>query len=93
MQTRITIDREGARTASAIRTAAASGCILGLAGLVWLHSEPAVTVASNTVPATPAAAAPAYLHAPTSDPSLPGLDALRSPEQVTDAIPAPVAAF
>lgn len=81
MQTRFDIDREGAAKANSVRALVATLCVLGLASFMWLHSGTMGEISDNAVAVPPAAenAADAqrnaYLHAPTSDPSLPSLEA------------------
>jgi hypothetical protein len=81
MQTRFDIDREGAVKANSVRAFVATLCVLGLASFMWLHSGTMGEVSDSAATVPPAAdnAADtprnAYLHAPTSDPSLPSLEA------------------
>jgi hypothetical protein len=81
MQTRFDIDREGAVKANSVRAFVATLCVLGLASFMWLHSGTMGELSDNAAAVPPAAANAAdeprndYLHAPTSDPSLPSLEA------------------
>lgn len=81
MQTRFDIDREGAVKANSVRAFVAALCVLGLASFMWLHSGTMGDVSDNAATVPPAAENTAdtqrnaYLHAPTSDPSLPSLEA------------------
>jgi hypothetical protein len=78
--------RTGSNSTSAI---VATLYVLGLASLLFLHNGTTV-VSSATAPAI-ATSAPAYLHAPTSDPSLPSLEATlaRLENAPADEAPAP----
>jgi len=81
MQTRFDIDREGAAKANSVRALVATLCVLGLASFMWVHSVPMGELSDNPAAVPPAAEQAAdtqrnaYLHAPTSDPSLPSLEA------------------
>ena len=81
MQTRFDIDRQGAVKANSVRAVVATLCVLGLASFMWLHSGTMGELADDAAAVPPAAANAAdaprndYLHAPTSDPSLPSLEA------------------
>lgn len=88
------IDREGARRASTARTLAASMMVIGLAGLIWLHTEHAGD--SQTPAATSDAVAPcldaACLHALAGDPSVPTADRVFARGTAYDALP-PIPTF
>ena len=81
MHTRFDIDREGAAKANSVRALVATLCVLGLASFMWVHSVPMGELSDNPAAVPPAAEQAAdtqrnaYLHAPTSDPSLPSLEA------------------
>ncbi len=67
--------------------------VLGLASLLFLHNGPN-GVSSAVAPTAPIVAdAPAYLHAPTSDPSLPSLEATLSRLENAPADEAPAPTF
>lgn len=99
MPTRYDLDREGSLKANSARAVVASLCVLGLATLVWMRigaigefaETPAAGIASSvhTADVRPGD----YLHAPTSDPSLPSLDATFSAKDVTPADEAPAPTF
>jgi len=66
MNVRSNFDARGARTANSVRTVVAALFVLGVTSLVIVHSdrqEPAAATASNDQ----------FLHAPSTDPSLPDL--------------------
>lgn len=88
------IDREGARRASTARTLAASMMVIGLAGLLWLHTEhagtPQLPVATSDAIATCPDAD--CLHAPAGDPSVPAADRVFAKGTAPDALP-PIPTF
>lgn len=81
MKTRFDLDQQGANGTNSVRAVVATICVLGLASLMWLHSggagglndDPARAPVSAALVST--APNPGSLHAPTSDPSLPSLEA------------------
>ena len=81
MKTRFDLDQQGANGTNSVRAVVATICVLGLASLMWLHGpgtgglndNPARSPASAVLAST--APNPGSLHAPTSDPSLPSLEA------------------
>jgi hypothetical protein len=96
MKSRFDFDREGAATGNSVRTLVATLCVLGLVGLTFLHiGDGGWFAAEATLPATdgPVATSAGSLHAPTSDPSLPSLEATFSRKDVTPADEAPAPTF
>jgi hypothetical protein len=91
MRNRFDYDPDGARTYGTARAIVASLCVLGLASLMWFHSGAIAT--TDEPAAAPPAAAPdtGSLRAPTTDPSLPSLDATfaRKDDAAADQAPAP----
>lgn len=65
---RFEFDRQGAEKAHAVQVVIATLFILGISGLLWMHSDPETRVPFATTHDD-------YLHAPSSDPSLPDLRA------------------
>ena len=65
-----------ARTFGAAVAAVATVCVVGLAGLIFLHAERQGLQSGATAYITPAtdAAATAFLHAPATDSSVPSAD-------------------
>ena len=90
MKTTTELDRR--RAGNTTGAVVATLYVLGLASLLFLHNEPNV-VSSAIAPAAPTvvSSATAYLHAPTSDPSLPSLEATlsRLENAPVDETPAP----
>jgi hypothetical protein len=86
---RIEVDQKSGKSPNSQRAIVATLYVLGLASLMWLHSGRSVSDESSAVPAPdqPAsvAATSSYLHAPTSDPSLPSLEATFSRSDVEPA--------
>lgn len=71
-------DESPSATRSA-RAVLATLCVLGLASLMWLHSNAPGGVADAIAEsAPPPSGASGFLHAPTGDPSLPSLEATLS---------------
>jgi len=99
MKSRFDFDRERATTANYVRTLVATLCVLGLVGLTVLHMGDgggfSSWLAEATLPATdvPVMNSAGSLHAPTSDPSLPSLEATFSRKDVTPADEAPAPTF
>jgi hypothetical protein len=96
MKSRFDFDRESAAARNSVRTLVAALCVLGLVGLTLFHISDdgrfATGHAEATQPATDGPVANSgFLHAPTSDPSLPSLEATFSRKDVTpaDEVPAP----
>lgn len=97
MRNRSRLDREGGALSNSRRALVAALFILGLTSLVWLHRQPAGVVldefgtnAATPTEATMPASRQSYLHAPTSDPSLPSLEATFSRAQAApDDVAAP----
>ena len=89
------LDRDGSLRANSARAVVATMCVLGLATLVWMHvGESTGFGEMPTIGAVPATAkSSAYLHAPTSDPSLPSLEATFSGMNVAPADEAPAPTF
>jgi hypothetical protein len=90
MKSRFDFDREGAVVARSVRALVATLCVLALVGLTLFHAGDDGWINAGFVEATqPATDDPAatsgFLHAPTSDPSLPSLEATRFPDDVTPA--------
>ena len=86
MQSRYDFDEQGATRANSVRAVVASLCVLGLASFMWLHSGVSIGPVEEAPPAA-ASAAPqtGSLHAPTTDPSLPSLEATFSRMNATPA--------
>lgn len=84
-------NQEGASASRSARAVVATLCVLGLASLMWLHSGPSGSLADALAEAPPpASGATGSLHAPTSDPSLPSLEAtLSRPDAEPADAPAP----
>lgn len=87
MRNRFDIGQDGRPESRTVRAIVASLCVLGLASLMWVHSG---------IPGQPdesAMAIPAdgssFLRVPTTDPSLPSLDATFARKGDADAEPAP----
>ena len=79
-------NQEGASARRSARAVVATLCVLGLASLMWLHSGPTGGLADALAEASPnAGATTGSLHAPTSDPSLPSLDATMSRKDLEPA--------
>jgi len=98
MSRRFDSDPEGAATRSSIRALVATLCVLGLVGLTFFHFGDGGAFASRSVaPTVPQVdsrvVGPNFLHAPTSDPSLPSLEATFSRKDVTPAEDAPAPTF
>ncbi len=78
---RIEIDRKDAKSPNSRRAVVATLYVLGLASLMWLYTGKTVDLGGGPAVATapdqpvPVVAGNDYLHAPTSDPSLPSLEA------------------
>lgn len=80
MNTRFDFDRKNSRTGNSIRTVVAALCVIGLVcWLTLLHGGAdgglGDEFAQATTPAGPVAETTSSLRAPTSDPSLPSLEA------------------
>ncbi len=77
---------ESASASRSARAVVATLCVLGLASLMWLHSGPAGGLSDVLAEAPPpASATTGSLHAPTSDPSLPSLEATLSRKDLEPA--------
>jgi len=90
MKSLFTVDRENAATRNSVRTLVAVLCVLGLVGLTVFHFEDGAGIGNPFAKAAaPAAAGPVadsrFLRAPTSDPSLPSLEATFSHKIVAPA--------
>ncbi|MFO1414100.1 MAG: hypothetical protein U1F10_09415 [Burkholderiales bacterium] len=86
MRTPHEIDPEGAREAGVVRAVVASLCVMGLASLMWVHSGVPLQADEPSARAESAD----FLRAPTTDPSLPGLDAtVNRQDAAADPAPAP----
>ena len=93
MRNHFDLDPEGAREYGTARAIVASLCVLGLASLMWFHGG-ASTTADDNLMAVPAAVGDnASLHAPTTDPSLPSLEATFARKDDAAADPAPAPTF
>ena len=98
MKSRFDFDLEGAAARNSVRTLVAALCVLGLVGLTLFHFDDgggfANRFAKATLPETNGPVANSgFLHAPTSDPSLPSLEATFSRKDVTPADEAPAPTF
>jgi hypothetical protein len=99
MKTRFDLDQEGAQGTNSVRAVVATVCVLGLASFMWLHSGGAGGFndesAQSPTPAAMASTAPnpGSLHAPTSDPSLPSLEATFSRKDFSAADDPPAPTF
>ena len=98
MKSRFDFDREGPVTTNSLRALVATLCVLGLVGLTLFHFDDgggfANRFAKATLPETDGPVAnSSFLHAPTSDPSLPSLEATFSRKDVTPADEAPAPTF
>ena len=96
MKTRCDFDRESTVARNSVRTLVAALCVLGLVGLTLFHFDDgggfANRFAKATLPETDGPVANSgFLHAPTSDPSLPSLEATfsRKDFSAADDTPAP----
>lgn len=79
MRNHLDPNQEGASARRSARAVVATLCVLGLASLMWLHSGPAGGLADALAEAPSSASnSTGSLHAPTSDPSLPSLEATLS---------------
>jgi len=94
MNRRFDLGQAGSAAVIAVRAVVATLCVLGLASLMWIHSSGAGVAgdvsSEATTPDVQAAMAASFipsssLHAPTSDPSLPSLEATFSRKDVTPA--------
>ncbi|MBK9115197.1 MAG: hypothetical protein IPM22_06055 [Betaproteobacteria bacterium] len=86
MRNHLDPNTEGASATRSARAVVATLCVLGLASLMWLHSGPSGGPADALAEAPPpASATTGSLHAPTSDPSLPSLEATMSRNDVEPA--------
>jgi hypothetical protein len=63
-------DARGAKTANSVRAVVAGLFVLGLTSLVWVHHD-----RQEPTTATAATTSNQFLHAPSTDPSLPDLRA------------------
>ena len=98
MKSRLTFDRESAATRNSVRTLVAALCVLGLVGLTLFHFDDgggfANRFAKATLPDTDGPVANSgFLRAPTSDPSLPSLEATFPRKDITPADEAPAPTF
>ena len=98
MKNRFTFDPESAAARNSVRTLVAALCVLGLVGLTLFHFDDGGASASRFVKATlPETNGPVansdFLRAPTSDPSLPSLEATFSRRDITPADEAPAPTF
>ncbi|MFO1324607.1 MAG: hypothetical protein U1F15_11155 [Burkholderiales bacterium] len=86
MASRYDFDEQGADRANSVRAVVATLCVLGLASIMWIHSGASVGPIDEAPPAAaPAAPQTGSLHAPTTDPSLPSLEATFSRTNATPA--------
>jgi hypothetical protein len=98
MKSRFAFDRDSTAARNSIRTLVATLCVLGLVGLTLFHFDDgggfANRFAKVAFPETNGPIADSgFLHAPTSDPSLPSLEATFSRRDVTPADEAPAPTF
>ena len=98
MKSRLSFERERAAARGSVRTLVATLCVLGLVGLTLYHFDDgggfANRFASATLtPADGPVVNSSFLHAPTSDPSLPSLEATFSRKDVTPAAEAAAPTF
>ena len=98
MKSRFPFNRESPATRNSVRTVIATLCVLGLVSLTLFHFDDGTGFASRTAKATsPETRGPVassdYLRAPTSDPSLPSLEATFPRNAVAPAYEAPTPTF